>query len=52
MRGKGSPEPQVLEGGGVEDRWLLDDFCVDIELTLIVFWHRGRRTLHQSTIRW
>jgi hypothetical protein len=32
MRGKGSPEPQVPERG-VEDRWLLDDFCMCIELT-------------------
>ena len=32
MRGKGSPEPQVLERG-LEDRLLLDDFCMGIELT-------------------
>ena len=32
MRGKGSPEPQVLERGS-EDRLLLDDFCMGIELT-------------------
>ena len=32
MRGKGSPEPQVPERG-VEDKWLLDDCCMGIELT-------------------
>ena len=32
MRGKGSLEAQVPERG-VEDKWLLDDFCMGIELT-------------------
>ena len=36
MRGKGSPEPQVPERG-VEDKWLLDDFCMGIELTCEIF---------------
>ena len=47
--GYGFVEPQVPERG-VEDRYLLDDFCMGIELTVIVCWHAGRPTLHQSTI--
>ena len=42
-------EAQVPERG-VEDRYLLDDFCMGIELTVIVCWHAGRPTLHQWTI--
>ena len=47
MRGKGSPEPQVPERG-VEDRYLLDDFCMGIELTFDCV--LARRTSHATSI--
>ena len=36
MRSNGSLEAQVPERG-VEDKWLLDDFCMGIELTCEIF---------------
>ena len=47
MRGKGSPEPQVLERGS-EDRLLLDDFCMGIELIFDCV--LARRTSHATSI--